>query len=294
MSRTTYDRTRSYNRAGISQAEHHAIPPSLRIALITFWILGFVWLITWCVIMRNHPAPYPFEYQFTLMAQNAQLWGWVDPTIRFFSNFDNPLPAIIGIALCVFILASIRWSQLRWNKPGGYGPYVRPRRIREHAHWFRQPIFLAVGTAIGGLLNLTLTMLADRPRPSGPICGHPHPLNTICVTDHIPVHSFPSGHCEFDVIFYGFLLYLSFSRRIQQWRYHWLLLPVQLFCAAAILLIGYSRILEGDHWLLDVVAGYLSGTLWLSLSIYLYRKVRDRAELHEGISQNQPEVVRQV
>jgi membrane-associated phospholipid phosphatase len=286
MSRTTHDRTHSYNRAATLQAEHRAVPPSRRIALITLWMIGFAGLITWCVIMRNHPAPYPFEYQFTLMAQDAQLWGWVDPTIRFFSNLDNTFPAIIGIIFCVFVLAFIRWSQLRWNKPGGYGPYVKPRGFREHMEWFRQPVFLAVGTAIGSLLNVSLTMLANRPRPSGPICGHPHSLHVICVTDSIPIHSFPSGHCEFDVMLYGFLLYLTFSRAVQRWRYHWLLLPVQLFCAVVILIIGYSRILEGDHWLLDVVAGYLSGALWLSLSIYLYRKVRDRAEPREGIIKN--------
>ncbi|HEV2582423.1 MAG TPA: phosphatase PAP2 family protein [Ktedonobacteraceae bacterium] len=281
MHRTTYDSIRLNDRADTPLTERRAFSPLLRVTFIALWILGFVTLMIWSVIIRNHPAPYPFEYQFTLMIQNAQLWGWVDPLIRFFSNLDNTLPAVTGITLCVFALAFIRWSEQR-KEERRYGANARPRGFREHAEWYRQPIFLAVGTAIGSLLNLAITILVARPRPLGPICGHPHALTAICVTDSIPIHSFPSGHCEFDMMLYGFLLYLSFTRAVQEWRYHWLLLPLQLFAAAAILIIGYSRVLEGDHWLLDVGGGYLSGALWLTLSIFLYRKVRRGAEARWG------------
>jgi membrane-associated phospholipid phosphatase len=37
-----------------------------------------------------------------------------------------------------------------------------------------------------------------------------------------------------------------------------------------IVVIGPSRILEGEHWLSDVVAGYLYGAFWLLLGIYVY------------------------
>jgi membrane-associated phospholipid phosphatase len=45
------------------------------------------------------------------------------------------------------------------------------------------------------------------------------------------------------------------------------------FCCVDILTIGYSRILEGEHWLTDVLAGYLSGALWLLMCIVLYRGI---------------------
>ncbi len=73
------------------------------------------------------------------------------------------------------------------------------------------------------------------------------------------------------MVFYGFLLYLSFTKPVREWRYRWLLLPFQAFATLAILAIGYSRLLEGEHWLTDVLGGYLSGLLWLSLFIFLYR-----------------------
>jgi len=275
MRRTTYAKTHVKTNAEAPQVGRKTFSPLLRTFLVALWIIGFAVLMIWSVIIHNHPAPYPFEYQFTLMAQNAQVPAWIDGVIRFFSNLDNTLPAILGLVFCVCALAYIRWFQLR-REEQRHGKYVRPSGFREHMAWYRQPLFLAVGTAVGSLLNFILTVLVSRPRPTGPICGHPHALSVICVTDSIPIHSFPSGHCEFDVMLYGFLLYLSFTRAVQQWRYHWLLVPLQIFWAAAILIIGYSRVLEGDHWLLDVGGGYLSGTLWLTLSIYLYRKLRDR------------------
>jgi membrane-associated phospholipid phosphatase len=36
------------------------------------------------------------------------------------------------------------------------------------------------------------------------------------------------------------------------------------------MVIGYSRILEGDHWLTDVLGGYWEGCLHLFLFIFLY------------------------
>ncbi len=90
---------------------------------------------------------------------------------------------------------------------------------------------------------------------------------------HEPEHSFPSGHTEHDVAYYGFLLYLSFTPPVREWRYRWVLIPFQILAAFDILTIGYSRVLEGEHWLTDVLGGYLSGSLWLLLCIVIYRYI---------------------
>jgi membrane-associated phospholipid phosphatase len=92
----------------------------------------------------------------------------------------------------------------------------------------------------------------------------------------VAVHSFPSGHVENDVVFLGFMLYLSLSKPVNRWRYRWLLIPLQLYAVLNILLIGYSRVVEGSHWLTDVVGGYLAGALWLVLLIVVYHWALDR------------------
>ena len=108
-----------------------------------------------------------------------------------------------------------------------------------------------------------------------------------------PIPSFPSGHVEYAVVYYGFLLYLSLTKPVSQWRYRWLLIPFQLFAVLDILLIGFSRVYEGSHWLTDASAGYLSGALLLALLIVLYRWTLDRMtkwyekRLAEKSAQNQ-------
>jgi membrane-associated phospholipid phosphatase len=126
--------------------------------------------------------------------------------------------------------------------------------------WRQAITFVLAVLSVGGLF-LLLTPLVGRPRPSI--------SNGICVHDHIPYFSFPSGHVSHDVVTYGFLLYVTLSEPVRSWRYRWLLIPFQLLFVFDLLTIGYSRVLEGDHWLLDIVGGYLLGALWLALFIFL-------------------------
>jgi undecaprenyl-diphosphatase len=67
-------------------------------------------------------------------------------------------------------------------------------------------------------------------------------------------------------VFFGFLLFLA-------WRYlrpGWPRGVVVALLAALILLVGFSRIYLGAHWLSDVVAGYLVGglVLWAAIEVY--------------------------
>jgi len=52
--------------------------------------------------------------------------------------------------------------------------------------------------------------------------------------------------------------------------------PIANLCSGVILSIGFSRLYEDEHWLTDVLGGYLSGVLWLSLFIFLYRWIGER------------------
>ncbi len=78
------------------------------------------------------------------------------------------------------------------------------------------------------------------------------------------------------MVYYGFLLYLSFTKPVREWRYHWLLLPLQIFAVLNILLVGYARVEAGSHWITDALAGYLSGGLLLFLFISLYCWTTDK------------------
>ncbi len=130
--------------------------------------------------------------------------------------------------------------------------------------WIVSALFIVFGTLVFAdlAINGLISRLVNRPRPS-PLLIH--------VYNPEPVASFPSGHVEHTVVYYGFLLYLSFTKPVREWRYHWLLLPLQIFAALNILMIGYSRVEEGSHWLSDAVAGYLEGAIALVLLILLYR-----------------------
>ena len=84
--------------------------------------------------------------------------------------------------------------------------------------------------------------------------------------------SFPSGHATIAIAFYGFLTYF-FIRNNKKWKN-----KINIFFASfiTILLIGFSRLYLGVHYVSDVWGGYLAGAIWLiiaiSLSEYLLSK----------------------
>ncbi len=93
--------------------------------------------------------------------------------------------------------------------------------------------------------------------------------------------SFPSGHATIAVAFYGFVGYLLI-RSARQWKTR-----VNLFFLTCILilLIGLSRIVLGVHYLSDVWAGYLVGTLWLIIGISMseWLTAKGRIDWHSRV-----------
>ncbi|WP_307868141.1 phosphatase PAP2 family protein [Micromonospora sp. C95] len=83
-------------------------------------------------------------------------------------------------------------------------------------------------------------------------------------------NSFPSGHALGSMVVYGALLLVFLPAA----RYR------KLFTAAVALLvaaIGVTRIALGVHYLTDVLAGWLLGALWLSVTAYAFRLWRREA-----------------
>ena len=125
--------------------------------------------------------------------------------------------------------------------------------------WRRAALWLVISLAGTLILDLTLKYSFDRLRPTPFFV--PVPITP----------SFPSGHALFSFCFYGVLAGLL-AGRIRSLR-----LRIVIWTLAALLVgaIGMSRIYLGVHYPSDVIAGYLTGTLWVSTMIALDR-VRKR------------------
>jgi undecaprenyl-diphosphatase len=87
--------------------------------------------------------------------------------------------------------------------------------------------------------------------------------------------SFPSGHSTTAMVLFGMISYFlirnSTSRRQ---RILFLLLGLTI-----ILLVGFSRIYLGVHFLSDVLGGYLLGATWLILGITVIEWLSYKKEL---------------
>lgn len=138
------------------------------------------------------------------------------------------------------------------------------------ALWWRRERFLALAwsSALLGnaLINTALKHVFERVRPV-------HDDGLVLAQGW----SFPSGHASGAVVCYGMLAYLAV-----RWLPVALHLPVMLFAAALALTIGSSRVFLQVHYASDVVAGFASGTAWLTVCIFnieitrWYRGVRPR------------------
>jgi undecaprenyl-diphosphatase len=213
---------------------------------VTLWVVGFL-LLVWSVVMvRMHPGPWPIDLETTRTLQSWHLWPPLRDFVGFISSLNDPIPSTVALVLWLAVLCFFRK--------------------------FQQGIFIAFGSAIGDGLDGIVRLFANRPRPSSSL---------IHVFMPEPFTSYPSGHTEHDTVYYGFLLYLSFTKPMREWRYFHYLLPLQIFAVIAMLSIGFSRILEGSHWLTDTLGGYLCGLLLLYGLIFTYRLTTDKlAERH--------------
>jgi undecaprenyl-diphosphatase len=101
----------------------------------------------------------------------------------------------------------------------------------------------------GMLLNLLLKQVFVRPRPDF--------ANPLLV---LTTYSFPSGHTIAATAFYGTLCALVVSRS-RNWLWRALAIAIG---GSMILLVGFSRIYLGVHYLSDVLAAIAEGAAWLA------------------------------
>jgi membrane-associated phospholipid phosphatase len=124
-------------------------------------------------------------------------------------------------------------------------------------HW-PQVARLAVVPA-GMLLNAGLKNLFQRPRP---LAGEP--------LVHLLTLSFPSGHAAGSTVFYGALCALAFAR----WRSRAARATAVSLATLMVLLVTFSRVYLGAHYLSDVVAGIAVGAICLALFFAPWSRLR--------------------
>jgi len=127
---------------------------------------------------------------------------------------------------------------------------------------------LAFGSllAIGGnsILNVSLKDIFERLRPINP---YSEPLDS---------WSFPSGHSSGSLVAYGLLAYLVL--RLLPSRYH---LPALLLGSSTAFTIATSRVFLHYHYASDVLAGLMSGLLWLTFCIAVMEYARSHPSPHQ-------------
>lgn len=132
-------------------------------------------------------------------------------------------------------------------------------------YFYRQKKVLTIyfiGAVLGGeAIKQAIKILVARPRPGWVGCE-----SLVGLTDF----SFPSGHVIFYTTVFGLFLLFTSKKPSNLWR-----LMMRLFSVAMILLIGFSRVYLGAHWITDVLAGYFIGGIILVAVIYLLKRFQD-------------------
>jgi undecaprenyl-diphosphatase len=126
--------------------------------------------------------------------------------------------------------------------------------------WRLAATLLIVTMAGAAVLDEALKFGFHRPRPI-PYFGMAAPHS----------FSYPSGHALFSFVFFSTLASLL-AGRISRF---WLRVSIWTASICIIVLIGLSRIYLGVHYPTDVIAGYLTGLIWVtsvSLADRLYRR----------------------
>jgi len=111
-----------------------------------------------------------------------------------------------------------------------------------------------VAIAIGGglLLNVLMKHAFQRARPT-----FDEPLLTLAI------YSFPSGHVAASTVFYGLVVAWTFARTK---RGLWRALAL-VGALAMVVLVAFTRMYLGLHYLSDVVAAFAEGVAWLAISL---------------------------
>lgn len=139
----------------------------------------------------------------------------------------------------------------------------------------RQP-YILIGLLISTIGSTAFTFLSKM------VFQRSRPID-ILLMEH--TYSFPSGHATISIALYGFLAYMAirfsqcFTRQVR-------ILSLSLLLC---LLIGLSRIVLNEHYLSDIIGGFLVGTLWLTIAISMTEWLTARSKIDWRIVWSAPQ-----
>jgi membrane-associated phospholipid phosphatase len=160
----------------------------------------------------------------------------------------------------------------------GFAPQVDVISLLVVAFFFasglRWETVVTFANVIGiSILGTGIKLLVGRARPTADL---------VSVISQLSDYSFPSGHVLYFTAFFGFLGFLTFTL-VKHAGWRWLLLVI---FGGMIVLIGPSRIYEGQHWASDVLAAYLLGSIWLAFIVYFYRWGKTRFFVNQPVAKD--------
>ncbi|MBA3513585.1 MAG: phosphatase PAP2 family protein [Pyrinomonadaceae bacterium] len=140
---------------------------------------------------------------------------------------------------------------------------------RRHRYWL---IALLLAVFGGMFLNVVLKNIFHRARP---------PFDDPILT--FSSYGFPSGHTMAATCFYGVVAAFA-TWKIREWPGRVLAVTLAVLL---VLLVGFSRIYLGAHYLSDVLGAIMEGLAWLALcltAVDVTKRVRHREKSSPGVS----------
>jgi len=179
-------------------------------------------------------------HQFRSFPADSTVSEWLqDASLPLFasvmesvSSMGETIPMVITVALVVVVLLLCR------------------RRL--------EAAFTAALPALAGLLNYSLKLLVDRPRPGEELLAGGM--------------SFPSGHTTYAAVLGGFIVWLA-PRLL---RTPVAVRTLQCLAALFVLLTGVSRVYLGAHQPSDILGSFLLSGLLLVPAAALYERLSGR------------------
>ncbi len=239
-------------RANDSNAPVATVPRrtrNYRALVFQGYVVAAVLVFAVLAVLAHFAAYFPLDLMITRALQ-AFNPGWFDALMQAVTWVGRPAPQA-GLLYGVPIIFLFVVG-LRWESVAA--------------------LFAAAGYA----MSLLIKLVVNRPRPEAGL---------VRVFEVVRETSFPSGHVVTYTAFFGFLWFLCYVLLKHSWQRTLLL----FLLGGMVILIGPSRIYLGEHWFSDVMGAYLLGSVWLALTIYVYRWGKPRFFVHQPVAPEQPQ-----